>query len=106
MSARPDIPGWLARIRSLTISSGALVDDSTLHDEGNLPKASEIGQGITLDRDDVGILSGRKGSHAVLQLHQLGGGQRGGSDGLHWSHAVLHHIRQLHGVESVGINPA
>src|SRR5215204_1641129 len=82
MSVRPDTCGRLAPIRSLTISSGALVDHSTLHDEGNIPKASEIGQGIALDRNDVGILSGRNGAYAVLPLHQQGGGQRGRADSL------------------------
>src|SRR2546430_4642005 len=50
---------------------------------------------IPRNRDDVGVLSRLEGAEEFRLAEEIGGVARGGLDGLHRCHAVLHHERKL-----------
>ena len=82
-----------------------LVDDARLHHEGHLLQYLDVGEWITLDRDDVRPLAGFERAYLVGPAHQVGGVQRGCLQGGQGRHPKLGHVYiQLMRVETVGVD--
>src|SRR5262249_14690958 len=79
------------------------IDDPALHHEDDPAKRFGVGQGIAVDRDQVGVEAGYYGPDAILEAQGPGRERSRGNQGAHrLLPAVANAAQELLGVSSVG----
>ena len=72
--------------------------DAGFHDELDLAKKGDVGEGVALDGDEVGEFAGFDGADAILPGEEFGGGGGGGADGFKRGQAALGERDQFFGI--------
>src|SRR6267378_7089106 len=85
-------------------SAFLFVDFPFLHDKLHVFQHPNVFERIPRNRDDVRVFPGLEGSEQIRLAQQIRSAARGGLNGLHRRHAVLHHERKLAGVDSMRAN--
>src|SRR6188474_1976680 len=72
------------------IEGGSIKDAPPKHDSRNALRVADVGEGISIDKQQIGDTPRLNRSDGVTEVHELGGYSRCTFDGLEGRHAELH----------------